>query len=122
MKRIIRDLKDAGYRVYVWDLYAPDFGIPQRRSRLFFVCVRDDIPGVPSQPAAEYQSDVYRSIDWAIADLAEVSDETVPNQSQYFLASRAKKGNGQGDERAKKVSQPIPSGRTQNRGCSSTIR
>ena len=102
MKRIIRDLKDAGYRVYVWDLYAPDFGIPQRRSRLFFVCVRDDIPGVPTQPEAEYQADEYRSIDWAIADLAQVSDETVPNQSQYFLASRAKKGNGQGDEKSKK--------------------
>ena len=102
MRRIIRDLKDAGYRVHVWNLYAPGFGVPQRRSRLFFVCVRDDMPGVPTQPEAEYQADEYRSIDWAIADLARVSDETVPNQSQYFLASRAKKGNGQGDEKSKK--------------------
>ena len=102
MKRIVRDLKDVGYRVDVWDLYAPDFGIPQRRSRLFFVCVRDDMPGVPTRPEAEYPADKYRSIDWAIADLAQVSDETVPNQSQYFLASRAKKGNGQGDEKSRK--------------------
>ena len=102
MKRIIRDLEDVGYRVYVWDLYAPDFGVPQRRSRLFFVCVRDDIPGVPARPGGEYDGDEYRSIDWAIADLVPVSDESVPNQSQYFLASRAKKGNGQGDEKSKK--------------------
>ena len=102
MERIIRDLKEAGYRVYVWDLYAPDFGIPQRRSRLFFVCVRDDAPGEPPPPEPEYPADEHRSIDWAIDDLAHISDETVPNQSQYFLASRAKKGNGQGDEKSKK--------------------
>jgi DNA (cytosine-5)-methyltransferase 1 len=102
MKRIISDLEDVGYRVYVWDLYAPDFGIPQRRSRLFFVCVRDDVKGAPTRPLPEYTAEEYRSIDWAIADLIPVSDETVPNQSQYFLASKAKKGNGQGDEKSKK--------------------
>ena len=96
IKRIIGDLEDAGYRVYVWNLHAPDFGIPQRRSRLFFLCVRDDMPGVATRPGAEYDADEYRSIDWAIADLVRVTDETIPNQSQYFLASRAKKGNGQG--------------------------
>ena len=114
MKRIVRDLKDVGYRVDVWDLYAPDFGIPQRRSRLFFVCVRDDMPGVPTRPEAEYPADKYRSIDWAIADLAQVSDETVPNQSQYFLASRAKKGNGQGDEKSRKGQPAYTVRRTQN--------
>jgi len=102
MKRIIRDLEAVGYRVYIWDLYAPDFGIPQNRSRLFFVCVRDDINGSPAPPRPEYSSSKYRSIDWAIADLVPVRDETIPNQSQYFLASKAKKGNGQGDEKSKK--------------------
>lgn len=102
MERIIRDLEDVGYRVHVWDLYAPDFGIPQRRSRLFFVCVRDDLGGKPARPTPEYDADEYRSIDWAIGDLIAVCDDTVPNQSQYFLASKAKKGNGQGDEKSKK--------------------
>ena len=102
IKRIIRDLEEVGYRVCVWDLYAPDFGIPQTRSRLFFVCVRDDIPGMVTRPGAEYDADEYRSINWAIADLVRVTDETIPNQSQYFLASKAKNGNGQGDEESKK--------------------
>lgn len=102
MKRIIIDLEAVGYRVHIWDLYGPDFGIPQTRSRLFFVCVRDDIDGSPTPPEPEYPENKYRSIDWAIADLAPVSDETIPNQSQYFLASKAKKGNGQGDEKSKK--------------------
>ena len=35
-------------------------------------------------------------------DLETVKDESVPNQSQYFLANKAKKGNGQGDEVSKK--------------------
>jgi DNA (cytosine-5)-methyltransferase 1 len=30
--------------------------------------------------------------------LANVTDESVKNQSQYFKASKAKRGNGQGDE------------------------
>jgi DNA (cytosine-5)-methyltransferase 1 len=38
------------------------------------------------------------TIRWAIQDLEDVTDDTVPNQSQYFKASKAKNGNGQGDE------------------------
>lgn len=34
-----------------------------------------------------------------------VVDESIPNQSEYFLASKAKKGNGQGDE-ANKIGVP----------------
>ena len=98
IKTIIQDLKDAGYKVEVWNLYAPDYGIPQNRNRLFFICVRNDIEGFPEKPAPLFQ-DNPRSIEWAIGDLESISDETVPNQSQYFKASKAKRGNGQGDEK-----------------------
>ena len=101
MKQIIGDLEAVGYRVDIWDLYAPEYGIPQSRSRLFFVCVRNDLAGSPLPPIPEYDIDSFRSIDWAIDDLVTVSDEAIPNQSQYFLASKAKKGNGQGDEKSK---------------------
>jgi len=97
METIVNDLRDTGYKVEVWRLYAPDYGIPQRRTRLFFVCVRNDLKGFPSKPEAEF-THAHRSIEWAIGDLVNVTDESVPNQSQYFGASRAKKGNGQGDE------------------------
>lgn len=97
METIVNDLRDTGYKVEVWRLYAPDYGIPQRRTRLFFICVRNDIKGFPSKPEAGFIH-AYRSIEWAIGDLVDVIDESVPNQSQYFGASRAKKGNGQGDE------------------------
>lgn len=94
---IITDIEKAGYRVNVWQLYGPEYGIPQTRNRLFFVCVRNDLKGMPASPERLY-SDDFRSIEWAIGDLVNVVDESVPNQSQYFAAAKAKKGNGQGDE------------------------
>jgi len=97
MKQIIADFEDAGYKVQVWNLYAPDYGVPQSRRRLFFICTRVDIPGEPVKPQQEY-FDNHPTTRWAIEDLELVFDESVPNQSQYFKASRAKKGNGQGDE------------------------
>lgn len=97
LEKILADLEATGYTFEVWTLYAPEFGVPQSRTRLFLVGVRDDLPGALSQPSPTHVSN-FRSIDWAIGDLEHVSDESVPNQSQYFRASRAKRGNGQGDE------------------------
>lgn len=93
-----------GYEVQVWKAFAPDYGIPQRRTRLFFICIRKDVyikHGFPKQPKAEFINK-HRSIEWAIGDLVEVTDDSIPNQDQFFGASRAKKGNGQGDESNKK--------------------
>ena len=98
---IVSDLKESGYRVSVWNLYAPDYGIPQKRNRLFFICVRDDLNGFPERPFPAYK-DNPRSISWAIDDLVNVVDESIPNQSQFFKASKAKRGNGQGDEKNEK--------------------
>ncbi len=95
---IITDLKSAGpgYRFQMWRLFAPDFGVPQNRTRLFLVGVRSDMAGEPIEPHRTHSS--YNTIDWAIGDLVDVLDETIPNQSQYFTATKAKNGNGQGDE------------------------
>jgi len=97
IRTIKADLESQGYRFGIWVLYAPDFGVPQNRTRVFLVGVRDDLPGFPVEPEPTHLV-AYNSIDWAISDLEHVEDESVPNQSQYFKASRAKKGNGQGDE------------------------
>lgn len=37
VKRITRELREAGYRVSVQDLNAADYGVPQERNRLFFI-------------------------------------------------------------------------------------
>lgn len=98
------DLANVGYGVEVWKMFSPDYGVPQRRTRLFFICVRNDIQkkyGFPTKPEAGF-IERHRSIEWAIGDLIDVVDDTIPNQDQYFGASRAKNGNGQGDESNKK--------------------
>ncbi len=105
LAKIKKDLADAGYEVRVWNMFAPDYGIPQRRTRLFFICVRSDIYkkfGFPDKPEVKFNEHNYRSIEWAIGDLVNVADDSVPNQDQYFGASKAKNGNGQGDESNKK--------------------
>lgn len=105
LKTIKKDLMAAGYTVDVWKMFAPDYGVPQRRTRLMIMCVRNDIfkeHGFPEEPEARFK-DKYRSIEWAIGDLISVTDNSiVPNQGDYFGASKAKKGNGQGDESNKK--------------------
>jgi len=95
---IKEDLKGVGYKVKIWTLFAPDYGVPQRRTRLFIIAVRDDLEGFPRKPPKTHKEDEYRTTKWAIEDLERVLDESVANQSQYFKASRAKNGNGQGDE------------------------
>lgn len=105
LKTIKKDLAAAGYAVKVWKMFAPNYGIPQRRTRLIIMCVRRDIfdkYGFPEEPEARFK-DRHRSIEWAIGDLVDVTDNSViPNQGDYFGASKAKKGNGQGDESNKK--------------------
>lgn len=95
---ITNDLRDCGYRVKVWQMYAPDYGVPQTRRRLIIVAVREDLTGFPVQPVATFKRGQYRSSKWAIEDLENVVDESVSNQSQYFKALKATSGTGQGDE------------------------
>jgi len=105
VKTIISDFESAGYHFELWKLFAPDYGVPQNRSRLFFIGVRNDINGHPLIPAPTHEGN-HRSVDWAINDLERIDGEFVPNHDQYFKASKAKNGGGQGDEICK---QGLPS-------------
>lgn len=98
-KNICRSFAAAGYRAALWKAYAPDFGVPQARERVFLVFVRSDQRSSPVPPVPTH-ADSPRSVRWAIQDLECVTDESVPNQSQYFKAGLAKSGHGQGDERS----------------------
>ena len=62
--------------------FAPDYGIPQRRTRLLIMCVRQDVfkkYGFPEEPEASFKN-AHRSIEWAIGDLIDVTDNSIPNQ------------------------------------------
>jgi DNA (cytosine-5)-methyltransferase 1 len=97
LQTIVKEIESIGYKVKVWTLYAPEYGIPQNRTRLFIIGIRKDLDGFPDYPQPTHEKN-YRNIKWAIQDLEGIKDDSIPNQSQYFLASKAKKGNGQGDE------------------------
>lgn len=101
LKTILEEFEATGYRFKVWNVACPDFGLPQSRRRLFLIGVRKDLRGHPIAPrATNFMS--YRSIDDAIEDLKPITDETVPNQSQYFVATAATAGGGQGDHVSKR--------------------
>lgn len=96
LKTIVRDFESVGYHFDVWNLYAPDYGVPQSRKRLFFVGVRDDLRGYPVKPSPT-NALAPVTISQALRDLEDVTDESVTNQSQYFVSSKASAGGGQGD-------------------------
>lgn len=96
LKTILSALESCGYNFDVWELYGPEYGLPQSRRRLFLVGVRTDLKGHPVCPTPSHRNG-FVSIDDAIGDLESVVDESVTNQSQYFVATRATAGGGQGD-------------------------
>lgn len=96
LQTIVSDFESVGYHFDVWSLYAPDYGVPQSRKRLIFIGVRNDIAGFPVKPAPTHLNAPV-TISQALNDLEGIEDESVTNQSQYFVASKASSGGGQGD-------------------------
>lgn len=96
LRKIVGDFESVGYHFDVWNLYAPDYGVPQSRKRLIFVGVRNDIKGFPVCPVPTH-ANAPVTISRALCDLEPIIDETITNQSQYFVASKATSGGGQGD-------------------------
>lgn len=98
---ILSELREVGYTVKYWFLNCPDYGLPASRRRIFIICVRNDLPGFPHQPNPSHLMRQV-SIDEAIDDLIPIEDESIPNQSQYFVATKATAGAGQGDQTSKR--------------------
>lgn len=98
---IKKQFQRIGYRCIFWKVNAADYGVPQSRHRVFVIFVRNDLVGEPEIPAPIHKNH-WRSAEWAIDDLKVITDESVPNQSQYFKASIAGRGHGQGDEITKR--------------------
>lgn len=98
IETILRDFTATGYTFKVWRLPCAAFGLPQSRTRLFLVGVRNDLQGAPIEPSPPLFAQP-RFIDDALDDLIPITDESVANQSQYFVATRATAGAGQGDQK-----------------------
>lgn len=96
LEKIVSDFEGCGYKVAVWELFGPDYGLPQSRRRLIIACVRADLNGFPVKPKPTHTAS-HVPIDVALSDLVDITDESVTNQSQFFIASKASSGGGQGD-------------------------
>ena len=89
-KRIIEDFTELGYKMQSKILFAPEFGVPQIRKRVFFVGVLDNI-GDFEYPVPFVDKEHYITCEQAIGDLpslevdlgSEVSDYTSQPMSMY---------------------------------------
>ena len=66
---VMEALSGAGYQPFVRPLLAGEFGIPQARERLFFVCVREDIP------VRDFSFPEPRGVDVVLGDILLPRDE-----------------------------------------------
>lgn len=73
-KRIIGDFAKIGYRMTPKLMYAPDFGIPQKRKRVFFVGLKDDSKTFEF-PEAIVKPENYVTCEDAIDDLPTLQTE-----------------------------------------------
>lgn len=73
-KRIIEDFAEIGYKMTPQLLYAPDYGIPQIRKRVFFVGLRDTATAFEF-PKPYVSSEDYVTCEDAIGDLPSLQTE-----------------------------------------------
>lgn len=83
-----RKFRQAGYKVYTKILDSSDFGIPQKRVRLFMVGVRDDIEGSYVFPEPTHGLNPLKPK----KVLKDVVYSLVPDDEKYYFSRRAVEG------------------------------
>jgi DNA (cytosine-5)-methyltransferase 1 len=71
-KMVMARFREIGYRPQLFLLNGADCGVPQRRERVFFVAIRDDIKAAPLKLAPKHR---WISAGEATADLQVLTDE-----------------------------------------------
>jgi len=96
-KMIMARFKELGYRPQLFLLNAADCGVPQKRERVFFCAVRDDIdvPPLKLAPTHRWVSAGEATRDVQVLTAAEVVD-TKPAQMDLKWWHKTKKGDGSG--------------------------
>lgn len=80
-------LQDCGYHVHIWDLIASDYGVPQKRKRIFFAGVRADkhdkleLSAPPKIPL----KDTKYPTTWHLLEKSKMVDE------RHFIPKKTKK-------------------------------
>lgn len=88
MNRILSDFKSIGYNVNYKLLNAADYGVPQRRERVFIVGIRSDVNKEYIFPTALHSENGSNS--WI--SLGEIITELNINEDRYYFSKRAVEG------------------------------
>ena len=84
-KEIMEWSNKIGYNCQVKQLYAPDYGVPQIRKRVFFVAVRKDIDGQFEYPIPTHEADRYVGCLDAIGDLPSLENSMGGQEMEYEM-------------------------------------
>lgn len=92
-KMVMRRFREIGYRPQLFLVNAADCGVPQKRERVFFVAIRDDIDAPPLQLAPKHR---WVSAGEATDDLqgcVECKNEKITSQKELGYWKETLKGN-----------------------------
>lgn len=92
-KIVMARLKEIGYCPQLFLLNAADCGVPQRRERVFFCAIRNDIKALPLSLAPKHR---WISAGEATADLQALTNDEVRDTVPDLTAKRYWKGTAQG--------------------------
>lgn len=86
-KRIIKDFSELGYKVKPKVLYAPEYGVPQIRKRVFFVALLDSEKEFEF-PEAILTENEFVTCEDAISDLDGLEDKMGDFEQEYTLDAK----------------------------------
>lgn len=106
-KMVIARFKEIGYRPQLFLLNGADCGVPQRRERVFFVAIRDDIKAPPLKLAPKHR---WISAGESTIDVQQLTDteirDTAPAPNDLKWWSKTKPGSDYGVAAMKETGKP----------------
>jgi DNA (cytosine-5)-methyltransferase 1 len=106
-KLVMQRFREIGYKPQLFLVNAADCGVPQKRERVFFCAIRNDIDAPPLKLAPQHR---WISAGEATADLQKLTmdeiKETAPTQSDRQWWPKTKKGSDYGVAAMKETGKP----------------
>lgn len=87
-ENIIKEFEKQGYNISHKLLNAANFGIPQKRQRVFIVWIRKDLWFKFEFPEATHHENPKGKQDWWVG-LKNVIDSLIPNDDKYYFSQKA---------------------------------
>ena len=113
-KLVMARFKEIGYRVQLFLVNAADCGVPQRRERVFFCAIRDDIKAAPLELKPQHR---WITAGEATADLQVLTAEEKKDTEPDLTANRYWKGTTPGENFAEECNR-----KTGKASCFTNVR